>query len=512
MANDFELPQVYSQDGKSVMESLRKGEIDYAAMSKWQFPDEFFCFVLEAGFLEFVERSYPTPREKEEVPIWFLMSCQLLMRLCLSTRYEQLKHFLNAGSVLTRVGFNVADPSIGFNEKNKKPRKTAADSDTVRKFFKDTDPQEIRNWYNESVQGWFRGKRAFEDRGLFILDQTHLVVPDNPNYKGAIRLPVDEHGQWYPNYKKFTEEQKKALPHHPCYALSLLLHANPMKDLFHIAGYEFGPGSEDELVQAKRLLPDFCRVYRGIMKELIVDRGYVDGGWVGKMKKDYGVDILVPLKAGMADFEDAIGIAERQGQWKITESEKDTSGKLIKETHTAEVMEMDLWEACPLKLHVYVSKTKRWNVEKQAYDSYTWALAATKKYPTERAAIERYGLRTQVEERNRQLKLIWQVAKFTSPAPGLMESHVCFTLLTYSLLQLYLRRNDLRTHTQRTLSKWQQQERLNGDTLLVYAGQSFSTMKLMEFAQVLIGLDEQARNKIRAMQPTPQGGMQRIGY
>lgn len=117
MANDFELPQVYSQDGKSVMESLRKGEIDYAAMSKWQFPDEFFCFVLEAGFLEFVERSYPTPREKEEVPIWFLMSCQLLMRLCLSTRYEQLKHFLNAGSVLTRVGFNVADPSIGFNEK-----------------------------------------------------------------------------------------------------------------------------------------------------------------------------------------------------------------------------------------------------------------------------------------------------------------------------------------------------------------------------------------------------------
>lgn len=510
MGDDFELPQVYTQDGKSVMESLHKGEIDYAAMSKWQFPDEFFCFALDAGFFEFVERSYPNPRKRNEVPIWFLTSCQLLMRLCLSTRYDQLKYFLNAGSILTRVGFNVRNPSIGFNEKNKKPRKTAVDSDTVRKFFKDTNPQEIRNWYNESVQGWFRGKRAFEEKGLFILDQTHLVVPDNPSYQGTTRLPVDEHGQWYPSYKKFTEEQKKTLPYHPCYSLSLLLHANPTGDLFHIAGYEFGPGGEDELVQARRLLPDFCRVYRGVMKELIVDRGYIDGGWIGQMKTDFNVDILIPLKAGMSDFQDALEIAERRGHWEITECEKDKSGKILRETNTAEVMEMDLWESCPLKLHVYVSKTKRWDAESQEYESYTWALAATKKYSTEKAAIERYGLRTQIEERNRQLKLIWQVAKFTSPAPGLMESHICFTLLTYSLLQLYLRRNDLRAQTQMTMNKWQQQEHLNGDTVIVYAGQSFGALKLTDFAQALLNLDEPARNKMKALQPTPQGGLQKI--
>ncbi len=57
--------------------------------------------------------------------------------------------------------------------------------------------------------------------------------------------------------------------------------------------------------------------------------------------------------------------------------------------------------------------------------------------------VTHYELRVKTEERFRQLKRSWYIADFPSPHASLVESHVCFTLFTYSLLQLYLRRNDL---------------------------------------------------------------------
>lgn len=176
---------------------------------------------MEHNLLKFIDTTYPNPRSKNEVPIWFLISCQFVMRLHQTGNYHQLQYLLNAGSILTKFGFNVGAKHIGFNSKNKKNRTTAIHPDTVRKFFKDT----------------------------------------------------------------------KSL------------------DEFHIAGYELGAGNEDELVQAKRLVPDFCRYNSGLMQLLIVDRGYIDSDFINKIKHDYTVDILIPLKNNMDDYRDAVNLA-----------------------------------------------------------------------------------------------------------------------------------------------------------------------------------------------------------
>lgn len=96
------------------------------------------------------------------------------------------------------------------SEQNRSP-KTAIHADTARKFFKDTNPGEIRHWYKNDLQKWFQGQRAFDHRGIFVLDQSHLVVPDNKNYKDAVKMPVDEHGQLYSNPSSLTPEQKQGL-------------------------------------------------------------------------------------------------------------------------------------------------------------------------------------------------------------------------------------------------------------------------------------------------------------
>ena len=404
----------------------------------------FFVLPSRGGFLKFADESFPNPRVKNEVPVWFLMAAQLVLRIHNSKAYGRLSYFLNSGSLLTKVGFNLSGQGdLGFNKKNTGPRKTAVSHDTVRKYFKDSDPQKIQEWYNTKVQTWFRTKKSYESQGLFILDQSHLVVPKNKNYEDAVYLPVDEHGQLYKNQGQRHDGQKRALPYHPCYSLSCLLHVASSKDLFHVAGYDLGPGNEDELLQARKLVPNFCKRYPGVMKELIVDRGYISGEFLGELKRNYNVDVLIPLRKSMDDYRDAFELA-KNASWKKTEEKRDGNKKLLKETQTARVSEMELWKGLPVKLHVYVNRVKKWNPKSERYDEYTWALASTKKYSSEKAAIERYGLRWQVEERFRQFKTSWNIGKFPSPARGLIESHVCFILLSYSLLQLYLRRNDLK--------------------------------------------------------------------
>lgn len=493
----FFLPKIYHKAQEYVLNRLENGEVDYLDLSKWSFADEFLCFILQLRFFDFADKTYPNPRKVNLVPVWFLVAAQFVLRLHNRRVYDDLRYFLNAGSILTKVGFNASAAGVvGFNEKNTYDRRTAIDADTVRKYYRDTNSQELRDWYNASVQGWFRGRKVFDKHGLFILDQSHLVVPDNPNYKDAVRMPVDEHGQRYRGLDKMSDEKRKALVYHPCYTLSCLLHVNTSGDLYHIAGYDFGPGNADELVQAENLLPAFCKMYPGVMKELILDRGYISGPFIGRMKQIYKVDVLIPLRSSMSDFQDGLKIAEGQ-EWTTTENETDENGKVLRKTITTCVKKMELWEECPVPLDVYVSETTRWSKSKQAYETYNWVLAATKSYPSEAAAIARYSLRVQVEERFKQLKCYWNIADFPSPAPGLMEAQLCFISLTYSLLQLYLRRRDLQDLTHRTIETQRTEQRLGKDAVLVYAEDSFGVYNLDDYTFTIMDLEPGPKEKLK---------------
>ena len=123
----------------------------------------------------------------------------------------------------------------------------------------------------------------------------------------------------------------------------------------------YGPGNTDELTQAENLVPAFCKMYPGLMKELIMDRGYISGPFVGKLKRELGVDVLIPLRASMSDFEDALKLAQ-EAKWVTTENEVDpSSGKMLRKTTTACIEQMELWDTCPIPLDAYVSETRRWS-------------------------------------------------------------------------------------------------------------------------------------------------------
>ncbi len=71
------------------------------------------------------------------------------------------------------------------------------------------------------------------------------------------------------------------------------------------------PIRRDELPRGKYLVDRFCKaVGTGVMKLLIVDRGYVDGAFISDVKQRLKSDVMVPLKVNMDVLRDAIRLAE----------------------------------------------------------------------------------------------------------------------------------------------------------------------------------------------------------
>jgi hypothetical protein len=476
---------------------LERGELDLATISKWQLADEFFAYILQSKFLEHADRTYPNPRKKNEVPVWFQISCQLLLHSLGYVSYKALDALLSAGPVLNRVGFNVLAP-LGFNDKNTYPRTTPVHQDAVRKFFKDTDSLEMRRWFATDLQSWFRAQKLFDPSGVYILDQTHVVVPDNPNYQDAKRMPVDEHGQRYKNHDKMSPEQLRVLPHHPCYTLSTLLHLNFKKETSHFAGYDWGPGNEDELPQARKVIDTFFQYHkRGAMKLLIVDRGYVSGEFISYVKKTYHVDVLVPLKTSMTQYQDARALAKMPDVSWVTVQER---GSIVKDpsrsVRACTIDNIALWDECRVPLYTTVVEDIRYDEESDDFITRYFVLVSTRKFDTPHEVLRSYGLRTHVEECYRQLKLSWKLAAFPSPHRSLIEAHISFTLLTFCLLQLFLTREHNSRDTKRMLSSLLRDHDTLHDAMVLYAEGSFGIFSDKEYFRLVTGISQEARTKI----------------
>ena len=100
------IPIIYEESKVKVLNGLKEGYLDYLDLADWTFQDKFFAFLLGVRFFEICAASYPTPRSKEEVPLWFLLACKDQMKLHTTSSFEKLPGILRSGAILSRVKFN----------------------------------------------------------------------------------------------------------------------------------------------------------------------------------------------------------------------------------------------------------------------------------------------------------------------------------------------------------------------------------------------------------------------
>lgn len=488
--------EIFQENKSKVLEEFKQGLITYIDLSSWTFADRFMAFLLSTNFFTHAVRTYPSPRVKEDVPLWILICCALQMKLHTTSSFSRLPGILGSGAILSRLGYNVAEhPGGGFNMKNRHDRRSPLDQDGVRKFYKDSDYHKQRRWYNRDLPSFFRSHRGFDKRGVFVLDQTHLVVPDNPHYEDVAKMPVDEHGQRI-DMSGMNEDQKKALRYRPCYALSELLHVFSEEPGYIVAGYQLDAGNADELPQGKQLVKDFVDAAGlGVLQLLIVDKGYIDGGFISKVKKEYHADVMVPLKLSMDVLKDAVRLAESDLKahtgWKVYQEYEFRGSTFVEEICIID--NPGIWDECTVELYVSLMRIKCGDTIIRH-----WGLATTYKPSKASETFDTYGMRTSIEERHKQFKCTWNIGKFSSPDRSLVESHVLFTLLTYSLVQLYLSKQHLSDLADKTIESLRKEERLGKDAVVVYGKRNFAVFNLDEYTNIIAHLQPQAREQFCA--------------
>lgn len=448
---------VFKKNKPKVIAALKEGDIDYVDGTSWSFSDKFFAFLLSVGFFEFTEETYPSPRVRKNIPFWILVGLMFQLKLAGTNSFYKLPGILKSGAILTRTNFNIGMVEGGFNKKNRHPRGIGEiiDYDTLRKYFKDTDAQELTGWYNRDITKFFSSKRVILKEGIFILDSSIITLPDNNNYENAQYLPLDSDKN-YVEVDKMPPHEAKKFKSTLCYKMVNLLHISREKDYFVFAANRVtGAKSHDKPV-GESLVDDFVEsVGKGKIKTLICDRAFLDGKMISKFKKNYRIDILIPLKKNMDASLDAKGLSRlKDAPWEKVDSA--TSCYMAKKICSYEGVSVDLNV-------ILVKSTEKGGKVR------LWSLATTKDYRDPADAVRGYRLRWQIEERYKQIKKTWFCKGFNSTSFNLVTAHILFTLLVYSFIQIYLNVEKLNELANRTMEALRYEESLGENATIMYA-------------------------------------------
>jgi hypothetical protein len=531
---DIDLIEYHPQ---RVLEAFRRGEFDQIEIIGQADEKEFFELCFQEKMLDALAKEMPTPRKKEEVPRWFVLAANLSLKLHLENAFHAFERVVRCGGLLSALPPEIAskhlDPQTrqillecrGFNDKNTYQRATPCDQDFLRKFVKDVTAPQWMEWFNGPVQQVFQSYGFFDPAGVFIGDGSYLFVPDNEAYEGSVVMWFDEHNHPV-DYEKLTAPERKKAHRERCYKLVSLLHLRG--DSYVYAGLAVVPGNAHEDPVLYELVENFVgHVGRGVIKLLILDRGFIDGPRITRCKQEWGIDVLLPVKKNMDIWTDAWALA-KQAPWqpwsppaappkappanrpeaiirRELKRQKTLAAKAAKEPPPPPKETLTRVELCPIKGCTSWTECQvpmnllllREHYADGHQDS--WALMTTADFANPARPKEQYQLRATIEERHRLLKCFYDLSDFHSRSFNVITAQVVFILLSYTLRQWQLWR--LRQEEElaaKTPGLLQRRLNLHCQYVVIYHQHAYTQMPLVTFTREVLELEPEARAKALA--------------
>lgn len=519
---------------RSVLESFRQGEFDGVEIIGQADEKEFFELGLREKLFQTLAEPMPTAREKEEVPRWFVLVANLSLRLHGEHAFLAWDRVVRCGGLLEALDPAIASKHldrqsgkiliqcVGFNEKNHYDRQTPCHNDTLRKFVQDVAAERWLEWFNGPVQETFQAYGLFDPEGVFIGDGSYLFVPDNPAYEGSVVMWFDEHNHPV-DYEKLSPAERKKAHRERCYKLVSLLHLRG--PAFVYAAAAVVPGNAHELPILYQLVEKFVqRVGPGVMKKLILDRGFIDGGRICYCKTVLGVDVLIPLKKNMDLWTDAWALSQEH-PWQKWEEPPAPASPIRKRPAAIERREaarqrtlarkkaqapppdpatvLSARELCPIRgfqwaearlpLHVLLLRETYADGHQNG-----WALLTTEDFADPQQPPNDYHRRVAIEERHRQIKCFYDLTDFHSRTLNSVTAQVVFVLLSYTLRQWQLWKNLQEQLAGRHPRLIQQGLDRRRDYVIIYHRHTYAQLPLLSFTREVLELQGTAHAKALA--------------
>lgn len=391
------------EDREQVIAALQRGECDGILPAAVGFFDEFGQFCLELGLPQ-VLAKLPDPRRRRSIPA-FLFATILVHKALFRLRSLRLtsRVLFRSPDVLRRLGFNWREIHEGFYRNGEqKPFNEEALADYVAGL---TPAQLLRHQLQVARHLRRELPELFTD-GVFALDCCDVRVP-----AGHFQRP---------------EQHRKAC------VLSLRYggHALPLI-------WRFVSDRTADVVAGRALLKAAVQALgKGTIRLLLPDRGFLDGKWMGQLKRDHGIDTVIGVREDMDIFTDVLGLAElHQHEWESAEPPK-LHSKPLPERCILGVRQLSTWEAYKGPLNACLIR--------DAYPDKTLQQVAVSTDTTMTAAqIHAHKRqRWELEESFMEFARYWNVDHLGSCRPMVYAAQVHFTFLAFTLLFVFAARRD----------------------------------------------------------------------
>jgi hypothetical protein len=422
--SDFVSPLRFLEENpEAVLAALRQGWVDYWETAADQVTDEHVRFALQSGLLAECAAAFPDPRLNPEIPLVVLLTASVAGAFQGEYGLRNAGCALHSPALLAELGLNAAwlAPGEGLSRRGTQDE-AVFHGDVLRKLLQQVAEadrnagrrpgESLLDWWNTTVGPAMR-RLADGGIGVWIRDVTKILVNlNNPRYEGS---------------EVATEEKPDGTkgPPQRGYKLGLLSCLLGSGRLIVQVAWD-GLRRGDRPLTAPFVAPDQTPLDKG--DQLLQDCGLLEGREISRLKRDLGVDVVVPLKRKMCAHRMAVFFAERRPKnWAPHPSRQ--RQEIQKVTGLKR-----WWQECTVPLVGCV--VREWDTEKQAYEY--WVFAHTNPQRDARGIIRDYETRSECEEDHRQIKSPnWELDEYPSTALVEILYHVLVVLFAYNLCQLY---------------------------------------------------------------------------
>lgn len=467
----------------AVAKRLLAGEVGMVGGTGWSFVEPFLAFLGEVGFFEILGVDGEKFRRQMAAVSLLLLTYQVKVLLGLSGMNCVGQTLFRDLALLKLIGYTSEQLRDGFCQRGKpgkqKPLHKNVLADAVEKLTAD----EVSSILNGSIKRLAAQGMWAESQGRFALDATDLET--TARFKDCGAKTVTE--------RKWSRKEKKVVEIEKTVHGFKLLAVYDVQLRIVVAAKVVNIQEHESQFTRQLLHQGVANLGPGVIKILLIDRGFLDGLSLWQLKHQDGVDFVIPVKDGMHVKTDAraflkekpdgqlVIAAERLGQGPTQTGHVKLIGitglttydQYGDQAHQARANRAD-FEGNPLNALVVTEFEQHVYLPDKAKVFLT-SLPVTDAL----AVLDLYGLRSLIENTLfRELKQGWFIGRFPKKTADAVRGHVFLTVTIFNLTNAY------RTDTGQALAqrgiRRQRRHWQDAHYVLVFAGEFYAVFDIEE--------------------------------
>jgi hypothetical protein len=427
-----------------------------ALQIEWALPtgfDGLLRFMDDMKVLQALERL-PDVRKDPTVPLMPLILCVWCRFLMGLQSFAEVGEVLFAHQeILLRLGFTLelveegAYPSTGH---------TPCDVECLSEAIRHLEWQALREVLVLVVKHWRTRKPKLFVQGRYLVDSNH--------FQSAVRHT----GQEQEGRVRDSEEKVCVLM---LYTPKGLIPVD-----FRIA--KVGLGGEGETTCGQTLIEGAVATYgKGFIKELVWDRGYLDGAWLAMAGEQLDIVWVMGVKEDMVIYEDALAISQMPDSvFEAGRAPQFDDERKRPKRELCRIEGLETWSSYGKPLVGLV-------IRDRYPDKVCYQVIVTPQTRWSATQIhERHRCRWDIEESFNEMTACWQLGqKLLARRGDLYRALVALMVVLYGLLQLYARSGA----QAQTLRQHQRAFKLGPTHLLVRCGGYCALMRVHEVNELI---------------------------